>query len=263
MKKIISLLSVFAMALGLAACSSSTPAPHVTPTEIPAKTPAETLIETPGETLAENPAESAAAVNTVILKEEDEQMMNRYSVIAVDPAAPFVDADGNPVADVAVNTAGADALIHWLLSQEALDMAGEYGVAECGEHLFYVIDDVPVYTGEIAPATEETRVIRMATTTSVNDSGLLGYMLPKFEETYGYTVEIQSAGTGKAIAAATYGNADLILVHSKSQEETFVADGFARVVEGFETERLTFIYNYFVLCGLLRILPKLRRQLRF
>jgi ABC-type tungstate transport system permease subunit len=83
----------------------------------------------------------------------------------------------------------------------------------------------------------------------VKDSGLLGYLLPVFEEKYGYTVEVASAGTGKAIAAAKAGNADLILVHSKSQEEAFVSDGFGRVVEGFEAERVSFIYNYFVLCG--------------
>ena len=128
-------------------------------------------------------------------------------------------------------------------------MAGDYGVAEYGEHLFYVKDDAPVYAGEVAPATEETKVIRLSTTTSVNDSGLLGYLLPVFEETYGYTVEVQSAGTGKAINAAKFGNADLILVHSKSQEEAFVEEGFARVVDGFEAERVSFIYNYFVLCG--------------
>lgn len=226
MKKIASLLLVLMMTLGLTACSPTAPDSGATPTETP-----------------------AVAVNTVILKEADENMINNYSVIAVNPEAPFVNADGNPVADVAINTAGADALMHWLLSREALDMADAYGVAEYGEHLFYVKDDAPVYSGEIASATGETKVIRLSTTTSVNDSGLLNYLLPKFEETYGYTVEIQSAGTGKAIAAATYGNADLILVHSKSQEEAFAADGFARVVDGFETERVTFLYNYFVLCG--------------
>ena len=62
-------------------------------------------------------------------------------------------------------------------------------------------------------------------------------------------MEVQSAGTGKAIAAAKAGNADLILVHSKSQEEAFVEAGFARVVDGFEAERISFLYNYFVLCG--------------
>ena len=190
-----------------------------------------------------------AAVDTVILKEADDKMLNTYSVIAVNPEAPFADADGNPVADVAVNTAGADALVQFLVSDTGLAIADAYGVEEYGEHLFYVLENAPVYAGEIAPATEETKVIRLSTTTSVNDSGLLGKLLPAFEEAYGYTVEVQSAGTGKAINAAKFGNADLILVHSKSQEEAFVEAGFGRVVEGFEAERVSFIYNYFVLCG--------------
>lgn len=190
-----------------------------------------------------------STVDTVILKEADESMLNTYSLIAVDPEAPFVDADGNAVEDVAVNTAGADALIQWMISQEALDMAAEYGVAEYDDYLFYVKEDAPVYEGDIAAASEDNSVIRLSTTTSVNDSGLLGYLLPAFEEEYGYTVEVQSAGTGKAIAAAKDGNADLILVHSKSQEEAFIEEGFARIVDGFEAERLSFIYNYFVLCG--------------
>ena len=190
-----------------------------------------------------------AAVDTVILKEADDKMLNTYSVIAVNPEAPFVDADGNPVADVAVNTAGADALVQFLVSDTGLAIADAYGVEEYGEHLFYVLENAPVYAGEIAPATEETKVIRLSTTTSVNDSGLLGKLLPVFEETFGYTVEVQSAGTGKAINAAKFGNADLILVHSKSQEEAFIEEGFGRVVEGFEAERVSFIYNYFVLCG--------------
>ncbi len=190
-----------------------------------------------------------AAVDTVILKEADDKMLNTYSVIAVNPEAPFADADGNPVADVAVNTAGADALVQFLVSEAGLAIADAYGVEEYGEHLFYVLENAPVYAGEIAPATEETKVIRLSTTTSVNDSGLLGKLLPAFEEAYGYTVEVQSAGTGKAINAAKFGNADLILVHSKSQEEAFVEAGFGRVVEGFEAERVSFIYNYFVLCG--------------
>ncbi|MDD4510708.1 MAG: substrate-binding domain-containing protein [Oscillospiraceae bacterium] len=197
------------------------------------------------------PTASAAqtTVDTKILKEADEKMLNTYTVIAVNPEAPFTDANGNSVSDVSVNTAGADALIHFLLTKEALDMAGAYGVAEYGDALFYVKDDAPVYTGKIPKATDDTKVIRLSTTTSVNDSGLLDDLLTAFEKEYGYTVEVQSAGTGKAIAAAKYGNADLILVHSKSQEETFVKDGFARVVDGFDAERVSFIYNYFVLCG--------------
>ncbi len=260
MKKLIALLLALTMILGLlAGCGKKEePAPAPAPEQVEA--PAEEVPEAPSpeevpeapapeEVPAEAPEEPALVVDTKILKEADDKMLNTYSCIAVNQSAPFVDADGNAVADVYVNTAGADALIQWLLSEEALTMAGEYGFAQYGEYLFYVLDGVPAYTGDIAAATEETKTIRLSTTTSVNDSGLLGYLLPAFESAYGYTVEVQSAGTGKAIAAAKAGNADLILVHSKSQEEAFVEEGFGRIVDGFEAQRVSFIYNYFVLCG--------------
>ena len=242
MKKIISMLLVLVMALGLAACGTTAPETTAPETAAPETTaaPVETTVPV---------TESALVVDTSILMEADSDMLNTYSVIAVNPEAPFVDADGNAVSDVAVNTAGADAFYQFLVSQEALDMAGAYGVAEYGSNLFYVKEDAPVYTGEIAAATEETKVIRLSTTTSVNDSGLLGKLIPAFESKYGYTVEVYSAGTGKSINNAKMGNADLILVHSKSQEEAFIADGFARVVDGFAAERTSFIYNYYVLCG--------------
>ncbi len=194
-------------------------------------------------------ADTASTVDLTILKEADDSMKNTYTLLAVNPEAPFTDENGNPVNDVAVNTAGADALIEWLLSAEGIGLAAEYGKETYGDTLFYVLEGAPIYEGEIAAATDETRTIRLSTTTSVNDSGLLGSILPVFEEKYGYTVEIQSAGTGKAIAAAQYGNADLILVHAKAKEEEFVEKGFARVLEGFEAERMSFLYNFFVLCG--------------
>ena len=200
---------------------------------------------------ADAPAEEtdALVVDTMILKEADDNMINNYSLLAVNPEAPFVDADGNAVEDVALNTVGAAALINWLLSEEGEAAAADYGFAEYGEYLFYLKEDRPVSTADIPEATEETKLIRLSTTTSVNDSGLLGSLLPMFEEKYGYEVEVYSAGTGKAIANAKMGNADLILVHSKKQEEAFVADGFACVLDGMESERLTYMYNYFVLCG--------------
>ena len=225
MKKFISLLLALTLVLALTACGG---------TQAPATTaPAAT--------------EAAPVVDTGILMEADNDMLNTYTVIAVNPEAPFADADGNAISDVYVNTAGADALIQWLLSEEALKLATEFGMGD--QFLFYQVEDAPVYTGEIAAATEETKTIRLSTTTSVKDSGLLGYMLPTFEETYGYTVEVASAGTGKAIQAAKDGNADLILVHSKKQEVPFVDEGYGRIVEGFEAERISFLYNYFVLCG--------------
>ncbi len=235
-KSLALLLSLSLLVLPLTGCGGGQTA--ASPTPSPPSAPSET------------PEQSEApAVDLTILYEADDDMINNYSLLAVNPDAPFVDADGNAVSDVYVNTEGAAALINWMLSEEGEQAAADYGYADYGEYLFYLKDDAPVSTAEIPQATEETKVIRMSTTTSVNDSGLLGYLLPLFEEKYGYTVEVTSAGTGKAIANAQSGNADLLLVHSKSQEEEFVAAGFSYVLPGFESERLTYMYNYFVLCG--------------
>lgn len=93
------------------------------------------------------------------------------------------------------------------------------------------------------------KVVRISTTTSVNDSGLMAYLQPYFKADTGYDWEISSAGTGAAIKAAQYGNADVILVHEQASEEKFVTEGFSRVVDGYKTERVSFMYNYFVLVG--------------
>lgn len=226
MKRLVTLLLAMLMVFSLCACSTDKPEA--------AETPA--------------PTESVSKVDTCILIEEDENMINNYSLLAVNPDAPFTDADGNAVTDVKINTVGAQALIEWMLS-EASELIAGYGVEEYGDKLFYLKDDAPKYDGKIAAANDETKLIRLSTTTSVNDSGLLDYLLPVFEKEYGYKVEVQSAGTGKAIAAAKYGNADLILVHSKKQEEAFVSESFSYTLPGFDSERLCFMYNYFVLCG--------------
>lgn len=193
--------------------------------------------------------EELVSVNLKILMEQDDNMINTYSMLAVNPDAPWVDENGAEVKDVAaLNTVGAEAFINWMLSEGA-ELAAEYGVADYGENLFYLLEDRPTSDAEIPMATEETKVIRISTTTSVNDSGLLEYLLPIFEEKYGYEVEVFSAGTGKAIANAKCGNADAILVHAKAQEEQFIADGYAKVIDGQTAERLAFMYNFFVLVG--------------
>lgn len=130
MKKILSMLLVFAMMFGLIACGASKPAETQAPTEAPA--PATTAA--PTEAATEAPTQAGLVVDTCILKEADDKMLNTYTVIAVNPEAPFVDADGNSVADVTVNTAGADALIQWFLTQETLDLAANYGFKEYGVH---------------------------------------------------------------------------------------------------------------------------------
>lgn len=222
MKKILAVLLAFAMIFTLAAC---------------------------GEKEETTPEPVQEGVDLTILYEQDDSMINTYTLLGVNPDAPFVDADGNPVADVKLNTAGAEALINWMLSKEGKEAAANYGFEDYGEYLFYLLDNAPESTAEIPAATEETKNIRMSTTTSVNDSGLLGYLLPIFEEKYGYSVEVFSAGTGKAIANGQMGNADLIMVHAKKQEEAFVEAGFSYVLDGFDSERLSFMYNFFVLCG--------------
>ncbi len=245
MKKLTALLLALCMVFALCACGASkTEAPA--PASAPAAEPAAPAVEP--EPAAE-PEPEEPAVDLTILYEQDNSMINTYTLLAVNPDAPFADTDGNAVDGVELNTVGAAALINWMLSEEGEAAAANYGFDDYGEYLFYLLDERPVSTAEIPAATEETKLIRMSTTTSVNDSGLLGYLLPVFEEKYGYDVEVFSAGTGKAIANAKMGNADLILVHAKAQEETFVSDGFAYVLDGMEAERMSFMYNFFVLCG--------------
>ena len=132
MKKIDSLLLVAVMLLGLVACGAAKPAETQAPETTAAPAPAETAAPA-----AEAPTEAALVVDTCILKEADDKMLNTYTAIAVNPEAPFTDADGNAVSDVAVNTAGADALIQWLLSQEALDMAQFSSIIICHPSMAY------------------------------------------------------------------------------------------------------------------------------
>ena len=91
-------------------------------------------------------------------------------------------------------------------------------------------------------ATPANPTLRVSTTTSVNDSGLLPYLQPYFEEDTGYKMEVTSAGTGAAIKKGETGDADVLLVHAKASEEEFVNAGFG-------VERVPFMYNYFVIVG--------------
>ncbi|TET49081.1 MAG: hypothetical protein E3J58_05650, partial [Actinomycetota bacterium] len=84
--------------------------------------------------------------------------------------------------------------------------------------------------------------IILATTTSTYDSGLLDELLPAFKEEYGYKVKPIAVGTGEAIAMGERGEADVILVHSRSSEDEFV-DG------GFGIERYDVMHNDFVIIG--------------
>ncbi len=96
---------------------------------------------------------------------------------------------------------------------------------------------------ESTPAPSEG-TIRLATTTSTKDSGLLDALLPVFTDETGYEVEVISVGSGEAIALGEAGEADVLLVHSPTAEATFVEEGNAD-----ETGRLDVMYNDFVVIG--------------
>ncbi|SHE45943.1 substrate-binding domain-containing protein [Alkalibacter saccharofermentans] len=95
--------------------------------------------------------------------------------------------------------------------------------------------------GQPVPGLEDYS-ITLSTTTSVNDSGLLEYLIPMLKEDTGIEVNVLSQGTGQAIQTAVDGNADVILVHSKAAEEEFVKDGYG-------VERIELMYNYFIVIG--------------
>ncbi len=92
------------------------------------------------------------------------------------------------------------------------------------------------------PAFTQDKSIVVASTTSTQDSGLFGHILPLFKAKTGIEVKIIAQGTGQALDTARRGDADVVFVHAKSQEEKFVADG-----QG--VKRFDVMYNDFVLIG--------------
>ena len=84
--------------------------------------------------------------------------------------------------------------------------------------------------------------LRVATTTSLYDTGLWGYLEPMFEDAYGVELDVLYAGTGKALDWGIRGDVDVITVHSRSREEQFVNDGYG-------VERVPFAFNNFLIVG--------------
>ncbi len=91
-------------------------------------------------------------------------------------------------------------------------------------------------------ASGDTQRLILSTTTSTYDSGLLDYILPDFEQKYNVKVDVVSVGTGQALQLGANGDADVVLVHARAQEDQFVADG-----DG--TQRYDVMYNDFVILG--------------
>lgn len=98
---------------------------------------------------------------------------------------------------------------------------------------------VPAALAQSAP--EKTTIV-VASTTSTQDSGLFGHILPLFTAETGIEVKVIAQGTGQALDTGRRGDADVVFVHAKAAEEKFVAEGFA-------DKRLPVMYNDFVLIG--------------
>jgi tungstate transport system substrate-binding protein len=94
----------------------------------------------------------------------------------------------------------------------------------------------------VGPALGQDKFITVASTTSTENSGLFGYLLPIFQEKTGIEVRVVAVGTGQAIELARNGDADVLFVHHKPSEEKFVA-------EGFGVERREVMYNDYVIVG--------------
>ena len=93
-----------------------------------------------------------------------------------------------------------------------------------------------------SPSPAETGTITLATTTSTDDSGLLDFILPVFKDETGWEVKVISVGTGAALQLGRDGEADVLLVHARTEEDKFVSEGYAE-------RRYDVMYNDYVVVG--------------
>ena len=109
-------------------------------------------------------------------------------------------------------------------------------------HLAFALTALAAVGLAAAPVSAQDKSIVVSSTTSTQDSGLFGYILPKFKEKTGIDVKVVAQGTGQALDTGRRGDADVVFVHAKAQEEKFVA-------EGHGVKRYDVMYNDFVLIG--------------
>jgi tungstate transport system substrate-binding protein len=113
------------------------------------------------------------------------------------------------------------------------------GISELVRAIGFVI---VALAASVSTTFAQERSIVVASTTSTQDSGLFGYLLPIFKAKTDIDVKVVAQGTGQALDTARRGDADVVFVHAKPEEEKFVADGFG-------VRRFDVMYNDFVLIG--------------
>jgi tungstate transport system substrate-binding protein len=97
----------------------------------------------------------------------------------------------------------------------------------------------------------QTVVLKLATTTSLHDTGLWDYLEPIFEERYHADLQITSVGTGNALKLGQTGDVDVVAVHDPAQEAAFIAGNYSlnAIVNNTSAARVTWAYNYFIIVG--------------
>lgn len=182
----------------------------------------------------------------VVLVEKDKILLNPYGIIPV-----------NPERYPRRNFNTAVAFVKFLMSEEGQNLVADF--KKDGESVFIPIacnftvaqalgfpnqeQEVEWYSAQAtSPIWDLSQPLLLATTTSTYESGLLDYLIPLFEERYNAKVHTISVGTGQAIELAKRGDADIVLVHSRELEESFVR-------EEYGVHRVGVMYNDFVLIG--------------
>ncbi len=120
------------------------------------------------------------------------------------------------------------------------DMKLSNGVSAFAARLLVLVVLFAGATFSIAVAQDRTIVV--ASTTSTEQSGLFGFLLPRFEARTGISVKVVAVGSGQALDLGRRGDADVVFVHDKAAEETFMS-------EGFGVKRFDVMYNDFVVIG--------------
>lgn len=106
---------------------------------------------------------------------------------------------------------------------------------------FFIVTTLLLLAGPVAVQAAGQR-LRMATTTSTDNSGLLKQLDPPFEARYGITLDVIAVGTGKALKLGRNGDVDVVFVHAPAAEKKFVASGYG-------IDRLPVMHNDFVIVG--------------
>lgn len=111
-------------------------------------------------------------------------------------------------------------------------------------NILIILISIPVAWSSITSAADHSRhkIIRLATTTSTDNSGLLRNLLPHFTQQTGYTVHVIAVGTGKALRMGQDGDVDVVMVHAPAAEKNFIKKKYGQ-------QRHPVMYNDFVIIG--------------